>query len=367
MKINTSNLNAAVVGHANAMGVLANIPLICDEWGKPKTVNNLRHIADVHNNSLVPTSGVSVPNYENYLSQFKVLVAMLRAKEIDYISISAGAETFLPSDAFYTTGAGWNSGHRTNVLILTQETGTNILSVFWGSSEHRLVYGGHMPWHVSSATKGSIADIIRSIITSGELYLEDETDITISDNLSIPRFVSIKGAVVKGGEFIEYVINDKPIEEISEKSFTSDSKLSTVDSVTTINPNKEKENMSKSQSIVSTLLAANKAAAVNAGEMEAGRLINQRIASVFGGKVKLPFGAGSMVNTPVGHVVLANLFATLIREYAPDNELAARAADGAVKSAAYELLRGVDIPAMLDEVLAGVTIKKTDGLGKIEL
>lgn len=355
--LHSNSLTAAIKGHQNAMDVLIGLGnLDSNEWEGTITINNLRHIASKEYDDsrfIDASNGTS--------KDFLDLLCELRNGELDYVSVGAKNGMFTPF--FFDTSIDRSVSGNIDTLIFVYDKVQENFQLAWGSSETRKIYRRSLPLYegideyLEDAEAYSIYDTIKCLLQDNE-----PSEDSISDHLKPHDNIgklAVKGVVLSksGLQLLEYCISEK---ELSKNSLTVDAQSGTMQATTQTEQNKENSTMKNTQSILSMLVANNKAAAVNAGEMEAGRLINQRIASVFSGKVKLPFGTSGMVNTPVGHVVLANLFATLIREYAPDNALAARAADGAVKSAAYELLRGVDIPAMLDEVLAGVALKSPD-------
>lgn len=358
--LHSNSLLAAIKGHQNAMSVLRGLSnLDPREWEGGTNINNLRHIASkgYDDSRFIDASDLKNGTSKDFLD----LLCDLRNGELDYVSVGARGDMFIPF--FFDTSSNLSINDRIDTLIFFYDKVQENLQLAWGSSKTREIYCQALPLYegideyLEDAESYSIHDTISCLLQDNE-----PSDDPISLHL-IPHdeigMLAVKGVVLSksGLQLLEYCISEK---ELPKNNLTVDAQSGTMQAPKQTEQNKENSTMKNSQSILSMLVANNKAAAVNAGEMEAGRLINQRIAAVFSGKVKLPFGASGMVNTPVGHVVLANLFATLIREYAPDNALAARAADGAVKSAAYELLRGVDIPAMLDEVLAGVALKSPD-------
>lgn len=360
MRVIRSNLNAAILGHRNALGAFGTTNHVEDTHEGTVSVNNLRYVSSHSSDGAVYTSVAEYSKERN--KQFATLLEALGKGHIDYISFGAHPDSLgLLESGYYDTSNGFKDSSDTDVLILIRDPEISSDSIhdhfclLWGNSADRKIYNGR----IDIELKYSDVELAREGRSIWEYLIEASSDtsspidIDFGDEFVRPDevgLVAIKGVVVQGKELIEHYITS------DEKGLTIDAPKGTMQAEIK-QPIKETEKMSKAQSIVSTLVASNKAAAINAGEMEAGRAINKRIAAVFGSKVKLPFGTSGMINTPIGHVVLANMFATLIREYAPDNKLAQRAADGAVKSAAYELLRDFDVPAMLDEILDGVVLK----------
>lgn len=104
------------------------------------------------------------------------------------------------------------------------------------------------------------------------------------------------------------------------------------------------------------IIAANKDAAVNAGKMEAGRLVVDRIIAVLKKQKAIPFVLRGYIDSDIGRVVVANIFKTAVDAYAPDNRIAQLASEKAVDSAVLQLIQGFDIPALVASVMDGITI-----------
>lgn len=107
---------------------------------------------------------------------------------------------------------------------------------------------------------------------------------------------------------------------------------------------------------LSKIIAANKDAAVNAGKMEAGRLVVDRIIAVLKKQKAIPFVLRGYIDSDIGRVVVANIFKTAVDAYAPDNRIAQLASEKAVDSAVLQLIQGFDIPALVASVMDGITI-----------
>lgn len=107
---------------------------------------------------------------------------------------------------------------------------------------------------------------------------------------------------------------------------------------------------------LSKIIAANKDAAVNAGKMEAGRLVVDRIIAVLKKQKAIPFVLRGYIDTDIGRVVVANVFKTAVDAYAPDNRIAKLASEKAVDSAVLQLVQGFDIPALVASVMDGITM-----------
>lgn len=107
---------------------------------------------------------------------------------------------------------------------------------------------------------------------------------------------------------------------------------------------------------LSKIIAANKDAAVNAGKMEAGRLVVDRIIAVLKKQKAIPFVLRGYIDSDIGRVIVANVFKTAVDAYAPDNRIAKLASEKAVDSAVLQLIQGFDIPALVASVMDGITM-----------
>lgn len=100
------------------------------------------------------------------------------------------------------------------------------------------------------------------------------------------------------------------------------------------------------------IIEQNKDSAIQAGKLEAGRTVNQQLGAVMA--KSLPLMVRGYAQTELGHLVVANLFLLAVQNFASDNKVAMALAESAVNSASYELLRGLDIPKLIDDVVKGV-------------
>lgn len=100
------------------------------------------------------------------------------------------------------------------------------------------------------------------------------------------------------------------------------------------------------------IIEQNKDSAIQAGKLEAGRTVNQQLGAVMA--KSLPLMVRGYAQTELGHLVVANLFLLAVQNFANDNKVAMALAESAVNSASYELLRGLDIPKLIDDVVKGV-------------
>lgn len=312
----------------------------------PRLLNNIMHTAGSEEESvLLPFSSQSA------YPDIKKLLDLLASGAIEYITIYS-PDTILLSDHYYSTRRSLEedcdsaySKAKDDLIILARSNSGFMLT--WGSYDARRSAGVGVKFEPKIFSESNnLFDVVYDAL-NGANYA-DYIDVDLSDNLR-NNGVIVQGHAISDGKYVKVVIEeflksyhahnadmDEDEDEISEE---------------VVQPIETKEETSTMKTTISTILAENKAAAINAGEMETGRLVVNRIVAVV--KKRAPVLIKGYIDTPVGRIAVANLFATLVREYLPDNALAGRAADGAVKSAAYEVLRDIDIPAMLEEVLAG--------------
>lgn len=365
MKLLNNNLSAAITGHVNCMESLRkSVELyqgstFTDRPDENVRINNLRHIGDCNNiHDKIPDIDYELDDNHIFPS-FVELYKALERGEIDLISIAGIAGLPILRDNYYSI-----SGSGDDIILLYKSTGGNI-QLTWGDSDSRTVNGFALPVERFNnlPTRSRGVGTNRLFYDSIEEWLGDlftdhycnTIDIDLSDELNPDsNRVTIKGIVNGSGENKHYYLSKS-----GKISFTSKQETAKVTTNTNEQAKQETSEMKNTNNLVGNILAANKGAAINAAEMEAGRAINARITAVFGDKIKLPMGMGGMLKTPVGQVVLANLFAVLVKQYLPENALANRAADGAVKSAAYEVLRDIDISGMIAEVFEGVKVGGT--------
>lgn len=346
LKVSTSNKAIARSGHLNTLDQLRQSDI--GGFGSiristnvtPRVINNVNYIVGSDNDSK-PQPIVSSDAYLEYAR----LIKLLGDGKIDYITIYSEDQSLLFDQFYSTKRALLNDSERAlaqsahDDLIIISRNSANQLFITWGSKAVRRTAG--------VGVKVEYRDLIKYNNLYGALYKvldsaydNDYIDVDVSTALNDEALVIVQGHAIKENKYTlvaieEFAGETAPYSELQEVT----------------QPTEIKEETSKMKTTLSAVLAENKAAAINAGEMETGRLVVNRIVAVV--KKRAPMMIKGYIDTPVGRIAVANLFATLVREYMPDNALAGRAADGAVKSAAYEVLRDIDIPAMIEEVLAG--------------
>ncbi len=105
---------------------------------------------------------------------------------------------------------------------------------------------------------------------------------------------------------------------------------------------------------ISKVIDDNKQLALSAAIFEAGRIANNKAASIFG--KKMPVMVRGYVDTPIGKLAMANMVKMAVEQFKPDSEIAARLANGMVVAAYQELIQSFDIEGMLDELMGDAKV-----------
>uniref|UniRef100_A0AAU8GJN5 DNA N-6-adenine methyltransferase n=2 Tax=Viruses TaxID=10239 RepID=A0AAU8GJN5_9CAUD len=187
---------------------------------------------------------------------------------------------------------------------------------------------------LSSSYKGADSDAIE---TTGVLCFEKSTG-----NMLIPN------------DYLEYgnesnIANAgftlKPVDNVAKQAVNS--QTSSANAQTT-------ENKGNIMSKVSSIVAANKSAVVNAAKLEAGKIALTQITKV--AAKKAPFMIKGYIDTPIGRVVIANLLSVAVDQYAPTNQKAKAVAGAAMEAAMLEMVQSFNIAEMIDEMVKGIDI-----------
>lgn len=187
---------------------------------------------------------------------------------------------------------------------------------------------------LSSSYKGADSDAIE---TTGVLCFERATG-----NMLIPN------------DYLEYgnesnVANAGftllPLDNVAKQAVNS--QTSSANAQTT-------ENKGNIMSKVSSIVAANKSAVVNAAKLEAGKIALTQITKV--AAKKAPFMIKGYIDTPIGRVVIANLLSVAVDQYAPTNAKAKAVAGAAMEAAMLEMVQSFNIAEMIDEMVKGIDI-----------
>lgn len=113
--------------------------------------------------------------------------------------------------------------------------------------------------------------------------------------------------------------------------------------------NKGKETMF--DKIVNT----NKAVAVTAAYMEAGRIANNQVTKLVAAKA--PLMVKGYIDTPVGKVVIANLTDMAVKQFRPMDAKLQKVSQAMMTQAYQELIQTIDIEGMLNELASSEGIK----------
>ncbi|QIN99946.1 hypothetical protein ende_7 [Salmonella phage ende] len=137
----------------------------------------------------------------------------------------------------------------------------------------------------------------------------------------------------------------KPVDNVAKQAVNS--QTSSANAQTT-------ENKGNIMSKVSSIVAANKSAVVNAAKLEAGKIALTQITKV--AAKKAPFMIKGYIDTPIGRVVIANLLSVAVDQYAPTNAKAKVVAGAAMEAAMLEMVQSFNIAEMIDEMVKGIDI-----------
>ena len=112
--------------------------------------------------------------------------------------------------------------------------------------------------------------------------------------------------------------------------------------------------MSKIKSNLTTAVAQNKEALIVAAKLEAGNVLNKTIISKI--TPKLPFLLQGFAKHPAAEIVLANVAAMAIRQFAEGNEKLNKMADLMVGAAAVNTLSQFNIQEMVEDLLKDIKL-----------
>ena len=119
-----------------------------------------------------------------------------------------------------------------------------------------------------------------------------------------------------------------------------------------ITPVTQESNMSK----LNALIEINKTSAASAAYMEAGHIANKQLGKVM--SKQLPMMVRGYADTPLGHLIMANLAVLAIDHFRPDQRQLRRLAQAMQVQAYQELLQELDIDGMIDDLLDNGGIKR---------
>lgn len=110
-----------------------------------------------------------------------------------------------------------------------------------------------------------------------------------------------------------------------------------------------------------TVANKNKAAAVNAAKITAGKIAIKQIQKVI--TPKLPMMARGYADTPVGRLVTANIFNFVVAQYMPGNAKAQIVADAVLEGAMFDAVDSLKIEEQVSKIIEGIDISKFADLG----
>lgn len=124
---------------------------------------------------------------------------------------------------------------------------------------------------------------------------------------------------------------------------------------------KEEKEMTKATIKATAVVVANKnkAAAITAARMTAGKVAMEQVTKLI--KPKLPMMARGYAETPVGKLVMANLFNFAITQYLPDSIKAQLVADVMLEGAMMEAMSSLKLEEQLNSILDSVDVSKLTG------
>lgn len=122
-----------------------------------------------------------------------------------------------------------------------------------------------------------------------------------------------------------------------------------------VSPEIQKTLNKKEENMFDKLVANNKAVAVNAAYMEAGRIANNQVTKLVAAKA--PLKVKGYIDTPVGKVILANLTAMAVEQFRPTDVKLKKVSVAMMTQAYQELILTVDIEGMLNELTSSEGIK----------
>ena len=103
------------------------------------------------------------------------------------------------------------------------------------------------------------------------------------------------------------------------------------------------------------IVNANKAVAVTAAYMEAGRIANNQVTKLV--TAKAPLMVKGYIDTPIGKVVVANLTNMAVEQFRPTDAKLKKVSAAMMTQAYQELIQTIDIEGMLNELTSSEGIK----------
>lgn len=160
----------------------------------------------------------------------------------------------------------------------------------------------------------------------------------------------VRSALQELGTVSATVLNHDKTQELNSRLYIG----ATTTTRHTMNTNTatQEPKMSKLNNLIET----NKNSASSAAYMEAGYIANKQLGKVLG--KQLPMMVRGYADTPLGHLVLANLALLAIDHFRPDQRQLRRLTQAMQVQAYQELLKELDIDGMIDDLLENGSIKR---------
>lgn len=99
----------------------------------------------------------------------------------------------------------------------------------------------------------------------------------------------------------------------------------------------------------------NKQLLASAAIFEAGRIGNNKLAKLLSEKIPAPMNA--LIQTPIGHLILANVLKMAGEQFRPGDETVERLTNGMVVAAYTAMIQSFDLEGLIDELLSDRTVK----------
>lgn len=117
---------------------------------------------------------------------------------------------------------------------------------------------------------------------------------------------------------------------------------------------KQTGNVNMKNDLFGKMIEENKKNLANSAKIELGKSANRTVISKI--KPKLPMMARGYADTIVGEIVVGNIVAALLMQFAGDNKKAQILSEAMIAAGAQVALESFDIPGLVQELLDNVTI-----------
>lgn len=123
--------------------------------------------------------------------------------------------------------------------------------------------------------------------------------------------------------------------------------------------NKESNKMT-AKTAATALIAKNKSAAITTAKITVGKAAMKQVTKLV--SPKLPMMVRGYADTPVGRLLIANIFSFAVANYMANNKKAAIVADAMLEGAMMETMSSLNLEEMLEDLLDKVNISKLESL-----